>query len=105
MPGVPPTGSRRPACLREGGDIQMLLQAHTFVRVAIGDLRSRMHVRLVELTRSEVGATAAEYALLVSLIAVVLVAGAFLLGTAINTRLDNVSDCIDSATGAPCAAP
>jgi Flp pilus assembly pilin Flp len=76
---------------------QMLLRAHTYARVAIGDLRSRMHERLVELTRSEVGATAAEYALLVSLIAVVLVAGAFWLGTQIDARLDTTGDCIASA--------
>jgi Flp pilus assembly pilin Flp len=88
--------------MREGGDIQMLLRAHTYVRVAIGDLRSRMHDRLVDLTRSEVGATAAEYALLVSLIAVVLVAGAFLLGNAINDRLDATADCIDAAPAAAC---
>jgi Flp pilus assembly pilin Flp len=88
--------------MREGGDIQMLLQAHTFVRVAIGDLRSRMHVRLVELARSEVGATAAEYALLVSLIAVVLVAGAFFLGGAINTRLNDVGTCVNGAPAAAC---
>jgi len=80
----------------------MLLQAHTFVRVAIGDLRSRTHVRLVELMRNEVGATAAEYALLVSLIAVVLVAGAFLLGGAINTRLTNVGNCVNGAPAAAC---
>jgi Flp pilus assembly pilin Flp len=80
----------------------MLLRAHTYVRVAIGDLRSRLHGRLVELTRSEVGATAAEYALLVSLIAVVLVAGAFLLGNAVNDRLDQTGDCINSAPAASC---
>jgi len=88
--------------MREGGDIQMLLQAHTFVRVAIGDLRSRMHVRLVELVRSETGATAAEYALLVSLIAIVLVVGAFALGTAVNNRLNETAVCVDTATGGPC---
>jgi Flp pilus assembly pilin Flp len=88
--------------MREGGDIQMLLQAHTFVRVTIGDLRSRMHVRLVEMVRSEVGATAAEYALLVSLIAIVLVVGAFALGSAIDDRLDETATCIATADGAPC---
>lgn len=75
----------------------MLLRAHTYVRVAIGDLRSRMHDRLVDLTRSETGATAAEYALLVSLIAVVLVVGAFFLGTQINNRLNSTGTCIASA--------
>jgi pilus assembly protein Flp/PilA len=80
----------------------MLLRAHTYVRVAIGDLRSRMHDRLVEITRSEVGATAAEYALLVSLIAIILVVGAFALGNAINDRLDETATCIENANGDPC---
>jgi Flp pilus assembly pilin Flp len=77
--------------------IYMLLQAYTFVRVSAGDFRSRVHDRFVELTRSETGATAAEYALLVSLIAIVIVAGAVLLGNAINDRLTDTADCIDSA--------
>lgn len=41
--------------------------------------------------RDEEGATAAEYALLVALIAVVLIVGARELGSAINTRLDNTA--------------
>jgi Flp pilus assembly pilin Flp len=61
-----------------------------------------LRARLVELTHSEVGATAAEYALLVSLIAIVIVVGAFALGTAIDGRLQNTADCIDTASGAPC---
>ena len=82
--------------------IYMLLQAYTFVRVTGGNFRSRVHDRFVELTHSEVGATAAEYALLVSLIAIVIVVGAFLLGNAINDRLTATATCIDEATGAPC---
>ena len=82
--------------------IYMLLQAYTFVRVTGGDFRSRLHDRFVELTRSETGATAAEYALLVSLIAIVIVVGAFALGNAVNDRLQNTADCIDTASGAPC---
>jgi pilus assembly protein Flp/PilA len=77
--------------------IYMLLQAYTFVRVTGGDFRSRVHDRFVELTRSETGATAAEYALLVSLIAIVIVLGASLLGTAINGRLEDTATCIDGA--------
>ncbi len=80
----------------------MLLRAYTYVRVAALDLRTRLHDRFVELTDSEAGATAAEYALLVSLIAIVIVVGAFALGNAINDRLQNTADCIDAATGAPC---
>jgi pilus assembly protein Flp/PilA len=75
----------------------MLLRTHTFVRVAIGSLRSRTHERLVELTRNEVGATAAEYALLVALIAVAIVVGANLLGTAVDARLTDTASCIDTA--------
>jgi pilus assembly protein Flp/PilA len=80
----------------------MLLQAYTFVRVSAGDFRSRVHDRFLELTHSETGATAAEYALLVSLIAIVIVVGAFLLGTAINGRLTDTATCIDTADGGPC---
>jgi pilus assembly protein Flp/PilA len=75
----------------------MLLRAHTFVRVTVGSFRSRMHDRLAELTHSETGATAAEYALLVALIAVAIVVGANLLGQAINTRLTDTSECVGSA--------
>jgi Flp pilus assembly pilin Flp len=80
----------------------MLLQAYTFVRVSAGDFRSRVHNGFVELTHSETGATAAEYALLVSLVAIVIVVGAFLLGTAINDRLTDTATCIDTADGGPC---
>jgi len=80
----------------------MLLQAYTFVRVTGGDFRSRVHDRFAELTHSEVGATAAEYALLVSLIAIVIVVGAFALGNAVNDRLNNTAECIELANGAPC---
>jgi len=83
--------------------IYMLLQAYTFVRVTGADLRSRVHDRFVELTHSETGATAAEYALLVSLIAIVIVIGAFALGNAVNDRLNDTADCINRTTGgAPC---
>ena len=80
----------------------MLLQAYTFVRVSAGDFRSRVHERFVELTHSETGATAAEYALLVSLIAIVIVVGAFALGNAINDKLTDTATCIDTGGPAPC---
>jgi Flp pilus assembly pilin Flp len=80
----------------------MLLAAYIHVRVAASDLRSRLHDRFLELTHSETGATAAEYALLVSLIAIVIVVGAWALGNAINDRLQGTADCINDATGAPC---
>jgi pilus assembly protein Flp/PilA len=44
--------------------------------------------------RQDEGATAVEYGLLIALIAVVLAAGAFALGSALNTKLDSVADCV-----------
>lgn len=75
----------------------MLLQAYTYARVAAGDLRTRMHDRFTDLVHSETGATAAEYALLVALIAVAIIAGARILGTSINNKL--------STTGSTVANP
>lgn len=67
----------------------LLLQAYTHLSVGFGNVRSRVHDRFVKITRSESGATAAEYALLVSLIAIAIIVGATNLGHSINTRLDN----------------
>ena len=69
----------------------MLLEAYTYVRVAIGSARARIHDRLTDLVGGETGATAAEYALLVSLIAIAIIIGATHLGSSINTRLDNTA--------------
>lgn len=82
--------------------MSMLLTAYTYVRVAAGELRSRLHGRLTELVGSETGATAAEYALLVSLIAIVIVVGAFALGNAVDDRLNETATCINNANGLPC---
>jgi pilus assembly protein Flp/PilA len=76
----------------------MLLEAYTYVRVAIGHARSRVHDRLVDLVGDETGATAAEYALLVTLIAVAIIAGATLLGDNINARLDDTATQIGPAS-------
>jgi pilus assembly protein Flp/PilA len=72
----------------------MLLQAYTFVKVGLAHVRSAMHERVAELIGSETGATAAEYALLVSLIAIAIIVGATNLGHSINTRLDNTATTI-----------
>jgi Flp pilus assembly pilin Flp len=101
--GVVNARSSRPSLGKEV-KIYMLLQAYTFVRVTGGDFRSRVHDRFVELTHSETGATAAEYALLVSLIAIVIVIGAFALGNAINDRLGDTATCVGGAPGAACGA-
>jgi pilus assembly protein Flp/PilA len=54
--------------------------------------------------RQDEGATAVEYGLLIALIAVVLAAGAFVLGTQINNKLNEVGNCVDTAgqTGETC---
>jgi pilus assembly protein Flp/PilA len=72
----------------------MLRQAYTFVNVGLAHARSVMHERVAELVGSEAGATAAEYALLVSLIAIAIIVGATNLGHSINTRLDNTATTI-----------
>lgn len=75
----------------------MLLRAHTWVRVAVGDFRSHMHDRFTDLVGSETGATAAEYALLVALIAVAIIAGAAFLGDSINTKLNDTGTAVNGA--------
>lgn len=72
----------------------MLLQAYTYAKVSAGEVRSWMHDRLVDVAKSERGATAAEYALLVSLIAVAIIVGATALGNSVNTRLNNTATTI-----------
>jgi pilus assembly protein Flp/PilA len=70
---------------------RMLLQAYTHVKVGLGHARSLIHDRFVQVMHSETGATAAEYALLVSLIAIAIILGATHLGNSINTRLDDTA--------------
>jgi pilus assembly protein Flp/PilA len=72
----------------------MLLQAYSYVRVMAGEARSKIHDRFLDLTQSETGATAAEYALLVSLIAVAIILGATALGGSINSKLDSTATTI-----------
>ena len=75
----------------------MLLRSYAKVQVTWGDFRVRLHERLVEWAGSERGGVAAEYGLLIALIAVVIVLGASLLGIAINTRLTDTATCVDTA--------
>jgi pilus assembly protein Flp/PilA len=69
----------------------MLLEAYTYVQVTVGRVRTRVHDRVLDLVGNETGATAAEYALLVALIAAVIIGGATLLGNNINTRLNDTA--------------
>jgi len=80
----------RPTRMKEV-NIRMMLEAYTFVRVAAGDLRRRMHERLTDLIGDETGATAAEYGVLVALIAAVIIVGAGMLGGSVDTKLQGVS--------------
>ena len=48
--------------------------------------------------RQDVGATAAEYVLIASLIAVVAIAGIVLLGYSVSTLFDSAADSISKAT-------
>ena len=60
----------------------------------MNNLVNRLHSQLYLLKADKSGATAAEYALLISLIAVAIIVGAGLLGTAINTKLTGVATSI-----------
>ena len=79
-------------------NIRMMLEAYTYVRVAAGDLRRRMHERFADLVGSETGATAAEYGVLVALIAAVIIVGAQLLGNNVNTKLNSVGTTVGGAS-------
>ena len=65
----------------------MLYGLYTMASVWVTDMRTSVRSRI----RNEVGATAAEYALLVTLIAIAIIAGATALGLAINGRLDDTA--------------
>ena len=47
--------------------------------------------------RDEEGVTAIEYGLIAALIAVVIIAGATLVGDGLNTLFENIADCLDPA--------
>lgn len=53
--------------------------------------------RLLRFLKDEEGSNAAEYALLVALIAIVLIAGATLLGNAVNNKLTEAGNSISGA--------
>src|SRR6059036_2362413 len=57
----------------EGGDNRMLLRSYVRAKVGWGDFRIRLHDRLVDWAGSERGGVAAEYALLITLIAIVII--------------------------------
>jgi Flp pilus assembly pilin Flp len=63
----------------------------TYVRARFGEPRAR-----------EDGVTAVEYALMVAIIALLMVAGFFLLFTNVNNAFENTADCVENPTAAGC---
>jgi pilus assembly protein Flp/PilA len=71
-----------------------MLQLSAWATVAMGRTVAFAHARTVSLFKSERGATAAEYALLVALIAIAIIAGAKALGGSINDKLNTTATTI-----------
>ena len=71
----------------------MLLLSTTvnYIRTRFADLRAR-----------EDGVTAVEYALMVAIIALLMVAGFFLLFENVQTRFNDTADCVANPGGASC---
>jgi Flp pilus assembly pilin Flp len=74
----------------------MLLRTFIWAQVGWTEFRGGLRTRLVEMAGSERGGVAAEYALLIALIAVVIIAGATVLGVAINNKLNQTGAAIDA---------
>ena len=77
----------------------MLLAFYVSATCAATTFRARLQDRLVDMTGSERGGVAAEYAILIALIAIVIAAGAAALGIAINDKLTKAAACVSAA---PC---
>jgi Flp pilus assembly pilin Flp len=63
----------------------------TYIRTRMADLRAR-----------EDGVTAVEYALMVAIIALLLVAGFFLLFDSVQNAFSNTADCVNEPTADGC---
>jgi pilus assembly protein Flp/PilA len=73
----------------------LLLRATAlYVRARFGQLRA-----------DEGGVTAVEYALMVAIIALLMVAGSWLLFTNIQNRFNDTADCVANPGGANCPKP
>ena len=69
----------------------LLSTTFTYVRTKFADLRAR-----------EDGVTAVEYALMVAIIALLMVAGFFLLFENVQTAFNDTGDCVANPGGASC---
>jgi Flp pilus assembly pilin Flp len=61
-----------------------------------------IRTKFAYLRAHEDGVTAVEYALMVAIIALLMVAGFFLLFDTIKTAFQDTASCVDSPGGAPC---
>jgi pilus assembly protein Flp/PilA len=57
---------------------------------------------ITQFLSDESGATAIEYGLLASLIALAIIIGASLLGTTLNTLFKDIAACVDGVTSTDC---
>jgi Flp pilus assembly pilin Flp len=69
----------------------LLSTMFTYVRTKVADLRAR-----------EDGVTAVEYALMVAIIALLMVAGFFLLFNNVSTAFTDTGDCVKTPGGTDC---
>jgi Flp pilus assembly pilin Flp len=94
--GPPPAGGPRGG---KGGADGLLLLSTTV---------NKLRARTTRLWRREDGVTAVEYALMVAIIALLMVAGFFLLFDNVSTAFNNTGDCVGDATAIDatgCPAP
>jgi pilus assembly protein Flp/PilA len=61
-----------------------------------------LRMRIQSMTRTERGASAVEYGLLVALIALAIIGGAIALGTSLDTMFDDASTCVETPDAATC---
>jgi pilus assembly protein Flp/PilA len=62
----------------------------------LGQRRKKMIKKLIKFIKDEDGVTAVEYAVMAALIALVVIAGATILGTSTNDTFDTVANAIPS---------
>jgi len=74
--------------------LTIVVATWTYLRARLGGPEAR-----------EKGVTAVEYALMVAIIALLMVAGFWLLFTNIQTRFNDTADCVKNPGGANCPKP
>jgi pilus assembly protein Flp/PilA len=63
-----------------------------------------MKTLLARFAKDESGATAIEYGLIATLIAVAIIVGAGMLGTSLNTMFEDLGDCVGDPDNCPIGA-